>query len=52
MSTVREAAAPVTAALPEPVATVVNQVLDTVEQTAATVDQTLDPVTGLLQRKP
>ena len=29
-----------------------TQVLDTVEQTAATVDQTLDPVTGLLKRKP
>ena len=52
VSTVREAAAPVTDALPAPVATVVDQVLDTVEQTAATVDQTLDPVTGLLQRKP
>ena len=52
VSAVREAAAPVTDALPAPVATVVDQVLDTVQQTAATVDQTLDPVTGLLQRKP
>ena len=52
VSAVREVAAPVTEALPAPVATVVNEVLDTVEQTAATVDQTLDPVTGLLQRKP
>jgi hypothetical protein len=52
VSAVRETAAPVTEALPAPVATVVGQVLDTVEQTAATVDQTLDPVTGLLQRKP
>ena len=43
VTAVREVAAPVTDALPAPVATVVDQVLDTVEQTAAAVDQTLEP---------
>ena len=41
VATVREAASPVTGALPAPVQEPVEQVLDTVLETAATVDQTL-----------
>lgn len=50
MAAVREVAAPVTTVVPAPVAPVV----DAVQETAATVDQTVQPVTGALglERQP
>ena len=50
VSSVRQVVAPVTTVLPPPVATPVDAVLNTVQDTAKTVDQTLD---GLgLKHKP
>jgi hypothetical protein len=46
----REAAAPVLDAAPEPVQAPVNELVDTVEDVAGAVDETLAPVTDLLPR--
>ena len=46
----REAVAPVVEAAPEPVQAPVNEVVDTVEDVAGAVDETLAPITGLLPR--
>jgi hypothetical protein len=47
VTVVREAAKPVTTALPAPVQEPVEQVLDSVQETAAGLDQTLKPVNDL-----